>query len=96
MKELAHAMTLSAKDLICSQLECKEDCTVADPSSCSQHTHMFNTISENLLHFILQGPHVGVRIVWLWQGEEQLMLPERYLKWSDPFNDDIFEHNSMF
>lgn len=86
-RELAPATTLSAKDLVCSQLECKEDCTVADPSACSQHTHMFNALSENLLHFILQGPHVGVRTVWLWQGEEQLMLPERYLKWRKWFSE---------
>lgn len=44
---------------------------------------MFNTLSENLLHSILQGPLVGVRTVWLWKGNEQLMLPERYLKWRE-------------
>lgn len=63
------------------QPQCEKYCTWADPSSCCQHTRVFNTLSENLLHLSLQGPHVGVRTVWLWKGKEQLMLPERCLKW---------------
>lgn len=73
-------MTPAAKGLACPQPECKTDCTLADPSSFSQHTRMFYTLSENLLHSILQGPLVGVRTVWLWKSKKQLMLPERYLK----------------
>lgn len=52
----------------------------ADPPSCSQHTRMFNTLSKNMLHLDLQGPHVSARTVWLRQGKEELMLEERRLK----------------
>lgn len=98
---LANAVTLCARDLGCSQLECKKDCTVADPSSYSQHTRMFNTLSENLLHFVLQGPHVGARALWLWGGKEQLMLPERCLEWRKWFSGFLktmicLGHNSVF
>lgn len=51
---------------------------------------MLYTLGENLLRFTLQGPLVGVRSVWLWNGREQLMLPGnlRRRKW-------IIEHLSL-
>ena len=65
------------------------------------HPHVRHTPLKNLWRFILQGPHVGVRTVWLWQGRVRMMLPERYLKsrkraqWAS-LEGDICEHNSVF
>lgn len=51
------------------------------------HGCVFNTLSENLLHFILQGPLVAVRTVWQWKSTERLMLPERCLEWRKCFSE---------
>lgn len=60
------------------------------------HGRVFNTLSENLLHFSLQGPLVAVRTIWRWKSTEQLMLPERCLEWRKCFSELLSKMISLW